>query len=67
MNLRLELVTVPVSDVERAKPFYVDPGGFTESKTIASIGHTVREVDATQLAVLDRPLRVGLATLCPAR
>jgi predicted enzyme related to lactoylglutathione lyase len=29
MNLRLELVTVPVSDVDRAKAFYVDQVGFT--------------------------------------
>jgi predicted enzyme related to lactoylglutathione lyase len=29
MNLRLELVTVPVSDVDRAKTFYVDQVGFS--------------------------------------
>jgi predicted enzyme related to lactoylglutathione lyase len=28
MDLKLELVTVPVSDVERAKAFYVDKVGF---------------------------------------
>ncbi|HEY7042438.1 MAG TPA: glyoxalase superfamily protein [Nocardioidaceae bacterium] len=28
MDLRLELVTVPVADVERAKSFYVDQVGF---------------------------------------
>jgi catechol 2,3-dioxygenase-like lactoylglutathione lyase family enzyme len=28
MDLRLELVTVPVSDVDRAKAFYVDQVGF---------------------------------------
>ncbi len=29
MDLRLELVTVPVSDVDRAKAFYADQAGFT--------------------------------------
>jgi predicted enzyme related to lactoylglutathione lyase len=28
MDLRLELITVPVSDVERAKAFYVEQVGF---------------------------------------
>jgi catechol 2,3-dioxygenase-like lactoylglutathione lyase family enzyme len=28
MDLKLELVTVPVSDVDRAKAFYVDQAGF---------------------------------------
>lgn len=28
MDLRLELITVPVSDVDRAKAFYVDKVGF---------------------------------------
>ncbi|MFC7450378.1 glyoxalase superfamily protein [Rhodococcus daqingensis] len=29
MNLRLQLVPLPVSDVDRAKSFYVDKAGFT--------------------------------------
>ena len=29
MDYRLELVAVPVSDVDRAKAFYVDQAGFT--------------------------------------
>ena len=29
MDMRLELVAVPVSDVDRAKAFYVDKAGFT--------------------------------------
>ena len=29
LNFRLELVTVPVSDIDRAKAFYVDQVGFT--------------------------------------
>jgi catechol 2,3-dioxygenase-like lactoylglutathione lyase family enzyme len=30
MDMKLELVTVPVSDVDRAKEFYVDKVGFVE-------------------------------------
>jgi predicted enzyme related to lactoylglutathione lyase len=30
MNMRLELIQVPVSDVDRAKSFYVDQAGFDE-------------------------------------
>jgi catechol 2,3-dioxygenase-like lactoylglutathione lyase family enzyme len=29
MDMKLELVAVPVSDVDRAKAFYVDQAGFT--------------------------------------
>ena len=29
MNMRLELIAVPVSDVDRAKDFYVEKAGFT--------------------------------------
>jgi predicted enzyme related to lactoylglutathione lyase len=38
MEMRLELVPVPVSDVERAKAFYVDQVGFTLDHD-----HTVNE------------------------
>jgi predicted enzyme related to lactoylglutathione lyase len=31
---RLELVTVPVSDVDRAKAFYVDQAGFTTEQDV---------------------------------
>jgi catechol 2,3-dioxygenase-like lactoylglutathione lyase family enzyme len=34
MDLRLELVTVPVSDVDRAKTFYVDQVGFSVEQDI---------------------------------
>ena len=34
MDLRLELVTVPVSDVDRAKTFYVDKVGFTVEQDV---------------------------------
>src|SRR3954452_4253069 len=34
MNLRLELVTVPVADVDRAKAFYVDQVGFSTEQDV---------------------------------
>ena len=38
MDMKLELVTVPVTDVDRAKAFYVDKAGF-----VADHDHTVTE------------------------
>ncbi|HXD69292.1 MAG TPA: glyoxalase superfamily protein [Gaiellales bacterium] len=38
MQMKLELVTVPVTDVDRAKAFYVDRAGF-----VADHDHTVGE------------------------
>ena len=38
MDMKLELVTVPVTDVDRAKAFYVDRAGF-----VADHDHTVGE------------------------
>ena len=38
MDIKLELVTLPVSDVDRAKAFYVDQAGFN-----ADHDHTVNE------------------------
>src|SRR5690348_13444792 len=38
MDMKLELVTVPVTDVDRAKAFYVDKAGF-----IADHDHQVNE------------------------
>lgn len=34
MDLRLELITVPVSDVDRARAFYVDRVGFTVAQDV---------------------------------
>jgi predicted enzyme related to lactoylglutathione lyase len=34
MDMRLELVTVPVSDVDRAKAFYVEQLGFTSEQDV---------------------------------
>ena len=55
MDWKLELVAVPVSDVERAKSFYTEKIGF-----VADHDHRVRDdlrfvhFDATGLGVLDR-------------
>ena len=34
MDLRLELIAVPVSDVDRAKAFYVDQAGFSVEQDV---------------------------------
>jgi predicted enzyme related to lactoylglutathione lyase len=46
MDYRLELVNVPVSDVDRAKAFYVDKAGFTLDQD-AEVGGAVRFVQLT--------------------
>ena len=48
MDLRLELVTVPVSDVDRAKAFYVEQVGF-------SVEQDVRVDDAHRFVELMPP------------
>ena len=46
MDFRLELVNVPVSDVDRAKAFYVDQAGFTLDQD-ADVGGGVRFIQLT--------------------
>ena len=46
MDMKLELVTVPVSDVDRAKAFYVDQAGFTADHDHA-VGDGLRFVQLT--------------------
>lgn len=46
MQMKLELVPVPVSDVDRAKAFYVDKVGFHEDMD-ARIGADIRFVQLT--------------------
>jgi catechol 2,3-dioxygenase-like lactoylglutathione lyase family enzyme len=46
MDWRLELVTVPVSDVDRAKAFYVDGMGFTVDQD-ARVNEGLRFVQLT--------------------
>ena len=48
MDWTLELVVVPVSDVDRAKAFYIDQAGFTlEVDTGESMGPEFRVVQLT--------------------
>lgn len=46
MNMKLELVPVPVSDIDRAKAFYVDEAGFNADHDVRPSG-TVRVVQLT--------------------
>lgn len=46
MNMKLELVPVPVSDIDRAKAFYVDKVGFNTDHDVRPSG-TVRVVQLT--------------------
>jgi catechol 2,3-dioxygenase-like lactoylglutathione lyase family enzyme len=46
MDLRLELVTVPVSDVDRAKAFYVDKAGFNADHDF-QVDESIRFVQLT--------------------
>jgi catechol 2,3-dioxygenase-like lactoylglutathione lyase family enzyme len=46
MDMRLELVPVPVSDVDRAKTFYVDKLGFTADHD-RTLGEEIRFVQLT--------------------
>jgi catechol 2,3-dioxygenase-like lactoylglutathione lyase family enzyme len=46
MDFRLELVQVPVSDVERAKAFYIEKAGFTLDMD-ADVGDGLRFVQLT--------------------
>jgi catechol 2,3-dioxygenase-like lactoylglutathione lyase family enzyme len=46
MDWKLELVTVPVTDVDRAKAFYVEKAGFTADHDHV-VGETLRFVQLT--------------------
>lgn len=48
MDMKLELVPVPVSDVDRAKAFYVERAGFNAD-------HDVRPNDAVRIVQLTPP------------
>jgi len=53
--MRLELVLVPVSDVDRAKAFYVEQAGFNaDHDQVVSDGDPLRSADAARLGGLDR-------------
>ncbi|MGH3680962.1 MAG: VOC family protein [Natronosporangium sp.] len=58
MDYRLELVQVPVSDVERAKSFYVDRAGFTLDVDIEVAGG----VRFVQLTPRGSPASIAIGT-----
>jgi catechol 2,3-dioxygenase-like lactoylglutathione lyase family enzyme len=53
--MKLELVPVPVSDIDRAKAFYIDRLGFDEGADLRPhrLGES-RATDATRLGMFDR-------------
>jgi catechol 2,3-dioxygenase-like lactoylglutathione lyase family enzyme len=53
MEMKLELVLIPVADVDRAKTFYVERLGFVEDVDV-QLAAGVRAVDASRLGLLDR-------------
>jgi len=57
MDWKLELVAVPVSDVDRAKAFYVDQVGF-----IADHDHTSDEIRFVQLTPPGSACSIALGT-----
>ena len=55
MQMKLELVLIPVADVDRAKTFYVERLGFVEDVDVQpGCGRPGRAADASRLALLDR-------------
>ena len=62
MDMKLELVPIPVADVDRAKAFYVDRLGFVEDVD-------VRPVDGVRVVQLTPPgsaCSIGMGTGLPA-
>jgi predicted enzyme related to lactoylglutathione lyase len=58
MDMKLELVAVPVTDIDRAKEFYVDRVGF-----IADYDHTVSdEIRFVQLTPPGSACSIGIGT-----
>jgi catechol 2,3-dioxygenase-like lactoylglutathione lyase family enzyme len=65
MDFRLELVQVPVSDVDRAKAFYTEKAGFTVDMD-ADIGGGVRFVQLTPPgSPTSIALGTGMTTMAP--
>ena len=64
MEMKLELVPLPVSDVDRAKAFYVEQVGFT-------LDHDVRPDDTMRVVQLTPPparrVQLSLARVCTTR
>src|SRR5260370_38504023 len=71
MDWKLEVVVVPVSDIDRAKSFYVGKLGFhldADTRPTESPRAAPRTPPATGCTVLGEPPRIAArAACCPAR
>jgi catechol 2,3-dioxygenase-like lactoylglutathione lyase family enzyme len=64
-DLRLEVVQVPVADVDRAKAFYVDQAGFTADHD-TQISDTMRVVQLTPRgSACSIVIGTGMTTMAP--
>jgi len=61
MDMKLELVPIPVADIDRAKAFYVEKLGFNADHD-TRVSDTLRVV---QLTPLGRLVRSSLGSACP--
>jgi len=61
MDMKLELVPIPVADLDRAKAFYVEKLGFNADHD-TRVSDTLRVV---QLTPLGRLVRSSLGSACP--
>ena len=59
MDYKLELIAVPVSDVDRAKAFYVDQAASTPTTTTGSTRTCGSSSSPARLGMLDRDRRPG--------
>ena len=66
MDYKIELVAIPVSDVDRAKAFYVDQVGFNADHDHVVTRTALRPAHAARLGLLDLH-RQGLTDAGPAR
>jgi catechol 2,3-dioxygenase-like lactoylglutathione lyase family enzyme len=65
MDFRLELVQVPVSDVDRAKAFYTERAGFNADVDV-DVGHGIRFVQLTPPgSAASIALGTGLTQMAP--
>ena len=62
MNMKLELIPIPVSDVDRAKAFYVEKLGFVEDVDV----RPAEGVRVVQLTPPGSACSIGLGTGMPA-
>ena len=59
MDFKLELVAVPVSDVDRAKDFYVKAGFNAEPGSVQGLQVVVSDIDAARKELSGRGVEVS--------